>query len=150
MWKPSEEEISVAQMDEAIVVLRQLDNEKKAAKAKADEASKAYTEQQTKVMKLMEAAGKEEYVVTGYGKVRLSEMLSVRTPKSPDEKQRFFNWVRENMGEDSYYHYMSVNSQSLNALYKEKVEEFGARGELLEIDGIEAPTSYTKMSFTKA
>ena len=143
-------EISVAQMDDAIAVLRQLDNEKKAAKKLADEAGRAYTEQANKVMAMMKEAGKDTYIVTGFGRVTLSEQLSVTTPKSPEDKEKFFSWVRNEMGEDSYYHYMSVNSNSLNALYREKADEYAAEGKVLNIEGLEAPTSFTKLSFTKA
>lgn len=149
LWK-TEGEVSIEQMDNAVKQLREAKQRKQEAKAVADAASKEYAEAERKVMTLMQEAGKETYIAEGFGRVTLKEELSVQTPKSPDEKEAFFKWIKENMGDDAYFAYMSVNSRSLNSLYKQKTEEFGARGELLQIDGLSEPTAYTKLSFTKA
>ena len=101
-------------------------------------------------MALNEHSGKKTYIAEGFGRVTVKEELSVRTPKTPEDKQKFFDWLRNHMGEDAYYAYMTVNSRSLNSLYKQKVEEYGEQGKVLEIDGLESPSSFTKLSFTKA
>jgi len=99
---------------------------------------------------MMERSGKKRYIAEGIGQVSISENLSVATPKTPEEKQAFFNWLKQEMGEDGYLTYASVNSASLNSLYKQKVEEYGARGEVLEIAGLQQPTSFNKLSLRKA
>jgi F0F1-type ATP synthase membrane subunit b/b' len=149
LWK-TEGEVSIEQMDDAVKKLRQAKERKSEAKAVLDAANKDYSEAEAQVMSLMQEAGKETYIAEGFGRVTLREELSVRTPKSPEEKEAFFKWIRENMGEDAYFAYMSVNSRSLNSLYKQKTEEYGERGELLQIDGLSEPTAFTKLSFTKA
>ena len=149
LWK-TEGEVSIEQMDDAVKKLRQAKERKSEAKAVLDAANKDYSEAEAQVMSLMQEAGKETYIAEGFGRVTLREELSVRTPKSPEEKEAFFKWIRENMGDDAYFAYMSVNSRSLNSLYKQKTEEYGERGELLQIDGLSEPTAFTKLSFTKA
>jgi len=147
--KPKED-ISLADMDRAIALLR----ESKDQYAEASKASKLLyvdvKKYEAEVIDMMERAGKKRYIAEGIGQVSISENLSVATPKTPEEKQAFFAWLTKEMGEDGFLTYASVNSASLNSLYKEKVEEYGQRGEVLEIDGLNAPTSFNKLSLRKA
>lgn len=143
-------EISLEQMDNAVKTLRELKDVYKAESAKVKELHNAYKEQEARVISLLAQAGKTKYVVEGVGQVITTESLYVPTPKTPEQKQAFFNWLREELGEDGYYTYATVNSNSLNHLYKQKVEEYGERGEVLEIEGLEPPTSHVTLSLRKA
>lgn len=149
LWEQPKEEVSLEKMDANVSLLRQKKELYTAAKKESNDRYADYQDQEKLVAALLESQGKTEYICEGIGKVTLSEALSVKTPKSPQEKEAFFNWIRTNMGEDAYYTYMSVNSQSLNRLYREQTEEAAGRGELLNIDGLEQPTTNTKVSFTK-
>jgi len=150
LWKEEKGDVSIDDMTEAVRVLREAKTAYDAKKLESNALHADMKALEERVMGLMKLAGLSEFTATGYGKVSLSELMSVKTPKSPDEKKAFFNWVRENMGDDAYYAYMSVNSNSLNSMYKQKVEEYGERGEILSVDGLEEPTSYTKLSLRKA
>ena len=143
-------EISVEDMDNAVRELREAKDVYTEENNKVKELYARVKEAESKVIGLLQSANKSRYIVEGVGQITLSEMLSVQTPKTPEQKQAFFNWLREEMGEDGYLTYASVNANPLNSLYKQKVEEYGERGEVLEIDGLEAPTSYTKLSLRKA
>ena len=144
------EHITTVEFDDAIKALREA-KAKTAASKKINDEDKAVSAAAEKVvMDLLKRSGKTEYVCDGYGRAKLSEKLSVQTPKTPEQKEAFFNWVKDEMGMDSYYAYMSVNSATLNRLYGEKSDEYAAKGEVLDINGIAAPTSYAKLSFTKA
>lgn len=143
-------EISIEQMDNEIRKLRELKDQYSEASAKSKELNNVYKEQEHRVISLLQRAGKTRYVVEGVANINLQETLSVQTPKTPEQKQAFFNWLREEMGEDGYLTYATVNSNSLNSLYKQKVEEYGERGEVLDIEGLEPPTSYVKLSLRKA
>lgn len=149
-WEQPKADISLEDMDNAAKALRDAKEVYTSRKAASDEAYHIMKEAEGKLVSLMDAAGKTTYIAEGVGRATVKKSLSVKTPKSPEQKQAFFNWIREHMGEDSYYAYMSVNSNSLNSLYRSKVEEFGARGEILEIDGLDQPTESTRLSFTKA
>lgn len=143
-------EISLEQMDQAVKDLRKMKDTYSLESTKVKELYAQVKEAESKVVSLLQQAGKSKYVVEGVGSVNLQETMSVQTPKTPEQKEAFFNWLREEMGHDGYLTYATVNSNSLNSLYKQKAEEYGERGEVLEIDGLEAPTSYTKLSLRKA
>lgn len=144
-------EMSVPEMDSYIKKLRELKIKYDEAKAKADEASREYNKQKQVVIEALTQAGKQSYIVDGVGKVKVIEADSVRVPKTREQKEAFFNWIKNRLGEEAYYAYMTVNSQSLNSLYKRMLEESRSRGEgELKIDGLEEPNKYYKLSFTKA
>lgn len=150
MWEGEESSLSLKEMDEALCSLRALQEEYSRINKLAKEASARYREQQAVVINMMETAKKGTYITEGIGRATLKDKLSVKVPKSPEEKSAFFNWVKVNMGQDAHDTYMTVNSASLNRLYKELSEEWANKGEVLEIDGLEAPSSYKELSFTKA
>lgn len=143
-------EISVEEMDQAVKDLRAIRDQYALENAKVKEMYIQVKDAEEKVMSMLKRAGKSKYIVEGVGSISLTETLSVQTPKTPEAKQAFFNWLKEEMGEDGYYTYATVNSNSLNSLYRQKVEEYGERGEVLDIEGLEPPTSYTKLSLRKA
>lgn len=149
-WQYPTREVSTAELDEVARSLRLAKEVYTERKAASDEAYGAVKEAEAKLISLMKDAGKTKYIAEGIGSISISTNLSVQTPKSPEQKKAFFNWVRETMGDDAYYAYMTVNSNSLNSLYRNKVEEYGARGEVLDIDGLLPPSESTKLSFRKA
>jgi hypothetical protein len=59
---------------------------------------------------------------SAHGTVVRSTRYAVRTPKTLEEKQAFFGWLREKKGEEVFWQYASVNSQSLNAFYKAEMD----------------------------
>lgn len=152
MWTSEKpvEEISLADMDNAIGKLRLAKDYYAEVSKTSKDAYAQVKEAEERVLSLMERAGKERYIAEGIGQVSISKTLSVATPKTPEQKSAFFNWLKKEMGEDGYLTYASVNSASLNSLYKQKVEEYGQRGEVLEIEGLEARTSFNKLSLRKA
>lgn len=141
-------EISVAEMDNALGLLRTLKEEYSTKKKESDEAYAKAKEQEATVIQMLKDCGKSKYV-SDAGKAALVEELTVTTPKSPEEKRAFFNWLLEHQGQDVHDHYLSVNSRSLNTLFKNLNEEYAARGEVLEIDGLQPPSSFTKLQFRK-
>jgi hypothetical protein len=150
MWDKPNEEISTSDLDQAVTFLRLAKDEYTSAKRISDEHHAAMKEREVTLMKLMERAGKEKYICEGVGLVTISKGLSVKTPKTPEQKEAFFNWLREHEGEDAYHAYMTVNSNSLNSFYNLKNREYGERGEILEIAGLDQPTEYSKLSLRKA
>lgn len=89
--------------------------------------------------------------VDGVALISVSEKMSVKTPKTPEEKTAFFNWLKETKGEEVLLHYQTVNSQSLNSFYKQEWESMDDDKKLtFNIPGLEAPTSVKKLSVRKA
>jgi len=151
MWDSVQggDEISIQDMDNQLEVLRELKDDYAAKDKVKKEAYAKLKEQEAKVIGMLERTNKKRYV-SDYGNVTLVEELSVQTPKTPEQKRAFFNWIRENMGEEAHDVYMTVNSRTLNSLYKEQSEVAAANGEVLKIDGLSDPITVTKLSFRKA
>jgi hypothetical protein len=151
MWDEAAptEEISVQEMDDNLAYLRKLKEDYAEKDKVKKEAYAVFKEQEAKVIGMLEKTGKRKYV-SDAGNATLVHEMSVKTPKTPEEKRAFFNWIREHLGDDAHDIYMSVNSKTLNGLYKDQTEEFASRGEVLNIPGLEDPITVTKLSFTKA
>lgn len=148
-WQ-EKKEVSTAELDALAKQLREAKEQYQVAKLVSDKHYAVMKEIEDKIVSIMCYAGKKTYIAEGYGRITIKSSLSVTTPKTPEQKEAFFNWIKTNMGMDAYYTYMSVNSNSLNSLYKQKLEEYGEKGEILNIDGLDAPVEYVSLSFTKA
>jgi len=109
----------------------------------------AYKAQEAMVIEALSEEGMSTYICDGVGRVTKVEKMAVRVPATPEQKTAFFNWLRENMGDDVATQYTSVNSQALNSLYNTLTEEYAARGEVLDIAGLETPVTRTELSFRK-
>lgn len=147
---PSSDNISLAEMDAAITELKR----RREAYAEASSIStlrhEELKQQEATVVMMLEQSGKTVYVAEGVGRVKVTHEMSVQTPKTPENKKAFFNWLATNLGQEVADAYQTVNSQSLNSLYNELEERFTAKGEILSIDGLGAPIARTKLSLTKA
>lgn len=144
-----QKEISIKDMQELITCLREAKTAYKEAKDKSDAAYAVLKNLESTVIATLKEAGQDTFTVTGVGKVTVSEQLSVQTPKSIEDKQKFFSFIKEKFGDDGFWAYASINSQSLNSLYKNLTTEYAQNGEVLEIEGLEPASSFTKLSFTK-
>lgn len=150
LWEEKKEDISVAELDKAVASLRGAKDVYSEAKRLSDELYAIVKKCEGALFSLMERAGKDKYICEGVGLVGITTHLSVQTPKTPEEKEAFFNWIKVNVGEDAYHAYMTVNSQTLNGFYNRTNQEYAERGEILEIDGLQQPTEYKKLSLRKA
>ena len=73
---------------------------------------------------------------------------SVTTPKSPEEKKALFDFL-ESKG--IFLEMVSVNSQTLNSLYKSLEAEALKRGELeFRLPGVPEPTTYINLKLKRA
>lgn len=83
------------------------------------------------------------------GLVSTTHKFSVTTPKTIDEKRALLEHFRI-QGEDVFYTYASVNSQTLNSYYNKMSEEAAMRGETFTLPGVGEPTIIENISFRKA
>lgn len=74
-----------------------------------------------KIMFHLEKLGKTKYVSEAGTFYTITE-FSVTTPKTEDEKKAFFDFCTEN---DIFYKYATVNSRSLQTLYRSLLESEG-------------------------
>ena len=142
-------QITVAEMDNLIERLREAKADYKAKSDEAKLAKEAYDDLQLKLLAALEELDKDTYIAKS-GRITRVRKLAVRVPKTLDEKRAFFQWLRDNRGEEVADSYMSVNSQSLNTLYNTLTEEYASRGEILDIDGVETPTYRESLSFRQS
>ena len=139
-------QITVNEMDNLIEKLRDAKDEHKIKSDAAKIAKAAYDTLQLKLLAALEELDKDTYIAKS-GRITRVIKMAVRVPKTLDEKRAFFNWLRQNRGDEVADSYMSVNSQSLNTLYNEMVDEYAGRGEILTMEGIEPPTIRESLSF---
>ena len=89
--------------------------------------------------------------VDGVALISISEKMTVKTPKTPEDKTAFFNWLRDTKGPEVLLHYQTINSQSLNSFFKAEWESMSDEKKLtFVIPGIEAPSMVKKLSVRKA
>lgn len=147
-FEEEKKEISLKDINEKLTQLRDADTIYKEKKKDSELASAEVTKLKTEVIAMLTESGLKSYKLPGIASVSVVEKLSVQTPKTHEEKEKFFSWLKE-QGEDMYLHYASINSNSLNSLFKMKSEEFAERGEVLDIPGLSAPSSYSTLSLKK-
>jgi hypothetical protein len=86
----------------------------------------------------------------GTGTVIVSSRTSVKTPKTPEEKELFFSWLKQ---EGLFDNMISVNSMTLNKLYKELFQKAQEAEDIDFIDrgipGIGKPVVTPAISYRK-
>lgn len=103
---------------------------------------KAYDEVCDKILRTMELLELTKVNAHGFTFYTHTES-SVTTPKTPEEKKALFDWLQK---EGIFYEFASINSQSLNKLYRDKAEEAEKMGVLdYRIPGIGEPTTYVDL-----
>lgn len=70
------------------------------------------------------------------GTLYVQNKFSAKVPKDEEAKTKLFNWLRK---KKIHMQYLTVNSTSLNALYK---AELAASGPEFEMPGVEEPQVY--------
>jgi accessory colonization factor AcfC len=80
----------------------------------------------------------------------LSQRSLVATPKTQEEKQAFFDWLKTSRGIDAYWHYVGINSQSLQGLWAEEKELAVERKDIdFTLPGVGKETVTHKLSVRK-
>lgn len=98
-----------------------------------------------RILEELESTGKSSYK-SNCGTVMRSRTYSVRVPVTDEAKRQFFGWL-ESKGPEVYWRYTTVNSQSLNSLYKAEREIAVEEGDVdWTIPGLEAPTLRVTLS----
>ncbi len=119
-------------------------------KDKLTAEQKKLSELQGKAEKILEAADMQKFNVPGYGTISRVKNYSVKVPKDPDLKQKLFDYIAEQKGEDVLFNMTSINSATLNAFYK---EERGAaierQQEDWELPGVGEPEVYYRLGMRK-
>lgn len=151
--RPDKEEISTTEMDQALMLTKQLEAEYKAAKKVSSEKYARAEEAKAKLISMMEKSGKSRWEVEGFGGFTKYNELKFRVPKDLSDKEAFFSFLKSDTvcemmksnPKDIFLAYVSVNSQTLNKLCKELTDKAHEKGEDLPIPGIAAPKAEPKL-----
>lgn len=123
-------------------------------RGKIDEAKEAYEAEvmkgddiEKKILECLEQMGRTSYKGK-VGTVSITHRTSFRLPASPEEKEAYFNYLRDKGMYDSM---ISVNSQKHNSFCKAEMEiaEAEGRGLDFKIPGVLEPTINKTLSFRK-
>lgn len=107
---------------------------------------------ESRFLEVLVALDRKNFQSAKHGMFYITGKSSVKTPKTDEEKTAFFNYLREKGGEALVLKYMTVNSQSLNAFYKEEFDLAKERGEAMDftIPGVGEPTIVPSLGIRKA
>ncbi len=104
-------------------------------------------ELEAKIINALESHGMDKFSTPEIGTISRYSKLSVKIPKTQEERELFFSYLKTNGVFDEL---ITVNSQTLNAWYKEHLEMLAKKGdEKLEIPGLTEVTSYDVLSWRK-
>jgi len=140
--------INLAEVDTLIKHYRNVQEDYDTKNEIKKEAGKELDKAKEKVIALLQRGKKKKWNVDGLGTVTVVDKFMVQTPKSTEQKEALLNWLKER-GNDMYYAYASVNSQSLNSLYNKEVADAAERGETFQMPGINPPTSRPQLRWKK-
>jgi hypothetical protein len=129
---------------EQIARLREKEAEASAAKSVITKELEAA---ELKMMGMLQEGGLTNYR-SPMGLVSVSFRTSVRTPKTPEDREKFFAFLRQRGLYDAL---ITVNSQTLNSFYKDEFEQAKQRGDVaFEIPGIKEVTMTPNISFRRS
>ena len=133
--------MNIQEMDNLCKALKLAEAEYKEKKKAATEADARRSEIRASILDQLDRAGMKSFK-SNHGTVTNVIKLSYKTPKTTEEKEAFFSYIRENHGEDSYKALQTVNSASLNSFLNEV--------DATHVPGLEAPVERSTLSFRKS
>lgn len=140
-------EVSVSDLNNLAGEIAELRSQEALASQGKKKITEALETAETKMIELLTGAGLTKFD-SAFGKVVISHRLSVKTPKTPEDREAFYNRLKE---QGLYEAMISVNSQTLNSYYKEEFEKAKERGDDdFEIPGIREVTMNPILSFKRS
>ena len=137
-------DISVSEMTAAIQELKDAKEEYQDAKAISDGKHEVFKAKQAIVIAMCQEANITEFIAEGVAKIKVKAEPYVPTPKTPEQRTIFFDFLAKHFGPEAPMAYATVNANTLNSLYRQLLAEG------VEIPGLDQPTTRTKLSLTKS
>ena len=140
--------VTVADLDKIVESIQTKKLEVKALDAQATEINKEIARLEEQAGTYLKELGRDNYKAPG-GTVFMKRVWRVGLPKTDEDKAALFDWLR---GQGIFDRYATVNSASLNALYKAEWEAAKERGEGLEFSmpGVGEPKLFETTEVRKA
>jgi hypothetical protein len=124
-----------------------------AQRAKVDELAAIKAEAQAvldglenKLIETLENLGRTSYPCA-YGTFGISARTSVKVPATPEDRQKFFDYLKE---KGIYEQMITVHSATLNSFYKKEFEIACEEGKDLDVPGLGQPALSKTLSVRKA
>ena len=140
------EQINVKELDRLVGLYKIARDDYDKLKASASEANKVVEDYEKKLLEYLFISGKTKLYVEGIGTISTVEKMYIATPKDNESKELFFQWVELEYGKDGLLRYQTVNSQSLNSLFKLYKED---HPEVTSLPGLGEVSTTTELRFTK-
>lgn len=143
--------ITVEDLDRQVVIMVTYKQGYDELKARSNHGHELYQEAKAVLITMLKAANKKKYHVDGVGTVAVTEKLKVTTPKSLEDKQALFEYLKRELGNEGFLASASVNYNTLNRIYNEAFDKAKEDGNAAEfsIPGIEQPQAEFGLSFRK-
>lgn len=142
---PSEvEATTLEQMDQMVRDLQAAKQRADARQEEADLLKAEYNAQRELVLKTLQANKRENYSVAGVGTVYISSKEVYRVPKTNEEKNLLFTYIKETYGPDSLLSMVGIHSATLTSWANEE----SSKG-VMQIPGLEAPTMVETLNMRK-
>lgn len=139
-------DITMVAFEALIESAYKLKEEKEDFEALAENVGEKLSAIQAQLLEYMEHFEKTSYK-SKWGTIIAATQLSVKTPKDPDQKAKFFEYLAEKGIKDDL---LSVNSKTLNSFYNAEFEAARSAGaDEFSMPGIEPPTVYKKIQMRK-
>lgn len=138
----ADQDIPVAEFDKLTEEMANQDKIVKDLEMEAKKAKELLTKMKLKLHDYLTVFGKSKYA-NDHGTFYTQTKFSVSTPKTPEEKEALFAFLKE---KGIYAQYATVNSRSLQTLYKSFLE---SEGEDFKMPGVGEPKSFTELRFRK-
>lgn len=154
-WADFEEKkstVTTEELDKLAKVYQEKYEEYERAKEISGNLYKEAEELEGKFVEALQLAGKSKYYVEGIGTFSFMDKMSIRIPKTIEDKKKLFKYILDTHGEIFYWDKVSVNSATLNKLYNEDLKTAETRGvdaSLFHIPGLDQPTNMRSLKLTK-
>lgn len=149
--KEADKTITTEALDGMVKEMKKAREIYESAKAKSTELYKEFESMEGKVIEALTKAGKRKYHVDGIGLCYFIEKLVVTTPKTLEDKRKFFDWLKSTFGETFLLDKQGVNHQSLQKIYNDAYSEAVDRGvgDGFTVPGLASPTAQITLGFRK-
>ncbi len=137
--------LTVEQMDQLVQDLRSTKTEYETAQEQADLVKARYSEAKDRVLKALVTLKRDNYSVDGHGPAYIYRKEVYTTPKTNQDKNALFTYIKEKYGPDALMSLVSINSQTLTSWANKETET----GEVQAIPGLDQPTMIETLNFRK-
>lgn len=138
-------ELTIDQLRTEIETLRKLRDRIDEIEAEADGIKKELEAKKLDILACLQRNNLENFKVPGVLNVSIRNEFYVKQPDTPEKEKAFKEWL-ESEGLD---HLRKVNFQTLNALYRERIDAAAEQGEIVVIPGLDQPGIRTTLSMRR-